>query len=141
MTTKEWLNRGWELNDEINTLLSEQRQAFESACGVTACMGGERVQASQSNTSEKKFINYIKYSNMIDEYIDKLYGIKCEILNAIKMVEDNKSRLILLKHYIQFKHWDDMADELNYSMQHLFKLHGKALLEVSCFITSKDESK
>lgn len=119
------------MNDEINALLAEQRQAFESACSITPCIGGERVQSSQGNSSENKMLNYIKYSEMIDDYIDKLYAIKCEILQAIRAVEKSSYRTILILRYIRFMDWGEIASTMNYSERQITNLHGQALAKVS----------
>lgn len=131
MTTKEWLNRGWKLNEEINALLTEQRQAFNIATSTTPKLSADKVQTSQSNSAESKFINYAEYSKMIDERIDELYAIKQEILQVINTVENSTYRTLLIERYIQFKTWEQIAVDMNYCWRQIMRLHGKALCKVS----------
>lgn len=130
MSAKQWLSRGWKLNEEINTLLEEKERAFADACSTTAASSGERVQSSSGNSSERKFIHYADYSKLIDERIDQLYAIKQEISDAIYKVESSTYRTLLVKRYIQFKTWETIADEMNYDVRWIHRLHGRALNKV-----------
>ena len=132
MTTKEWLMRGWEINKEINTLLEEKERAFAFACSVTAPTDHERVTTTRRNTSEDKFVRYSNedYEKEIDRRIDEMYQIKLEILSAIELVNDSTLRKLLIKRYLQFKTWEQIAVEMNYSYMHITRLHGKALQEI-----------
>lgn len=124
--------RGWEINTEINTLLEEKEKAFSQACSVTAPTDRERVTTTRRNTSEEKFVRYSNedYEKEIDRRIDELYQIKLEILSAIGTVNDSTLRKLLVKRYLQFKTWEQIAVEMNYSYMHVTRLHGKALQEV-----------
>lgn len=48
-------------------------------------------------------------------------------LNAINDIDDLYSRNILTLKYINGKNWVQIAEHLNYSEQHIFKLHNVAL--------------
>lgn len=130
MTTKEWLNRGYKLDKEINALLKEQSAALTRATGSTCGTNAERVQTSRRNTTEDRFINYASYSELIDNRIDELYAIKQEILSAINKVDDAVLRKILLKRYINSEGWEKIAVDIGYSLRQTQRLHGKALLKV-----------
>lgn len=128
MTTKDWLMRAWNLDKEINQLLATKAEAYGRATGTTASTEGERVQTSRNNSSESKFVSYTEYSAMIDKRIDELYDIKQEILSAINQVQDSSLRTLLIARYINFKTWERIAVEMNYSYVHLVhNLHPKAL--------------
>ena len=117
MTTKEWLMRGWEINKEINALLEEKERAFSRACSVTAPTDREHVTTTRRNTFEEKTVRYADYEKKIDRRID-------ELLN------DCTLRKLLIKRYLQFKTWEQIAVEMNYSYMHITRLHGKALQKV-----------
>lgn len=132
MTTKEWLNRGHKLDNEINALLKEQHEAFTKATGFNYNADGEKVQTSKRNTSEDRFINYASYSELIDSRIDELYAIKQEILSVINKVDDSVLRTLLVEKYINFHTWEQISCDMNYSYVHVVhNLHPKALDEIS----------
>lgn len=131
MTAKRWLNRGYRINEEIDELMREQKQALLQATS-TALGGGEKVQSSNENTVERRFVNYAAYSETIDKRIDELYSIKNEILAAINEVEDNTLRRLLILRYIKFYTWEEIAEKMNYSYVHVVhNLHPKALKRVN----------
>lgn len=132
MTAKQWLNRGYRINEEINELIKEQKQALLQATSTALCGGeGEKVQSSNGNTTEMRFVNYAAYSETIDKRIDELYAVKNEILTAINSVDDNTLRELLILRYVSFNRWDEIADKMNYSERRIYDLHGRALEHVS----------
>ena len=137
MTSKEWLNRGYKLDKEINALLKEQSAALTRATGSTCGTNAERVQTSRRNTTEDRFINYASYSELIDNRIDELYAIKQEILSAISKVNDAVLRTLLIEKYVNFHTWEQIACNMNYSYVHVVhNLHPKALNAISKIVNS-----
>ena len=137
MTTKEWLNRGYKLDKEINALLKEQSAALTRATGSTCGTSAERVQTSRMNITEDRFINYASYSELIDNRIDELYAIKQEILSAINKVDDAVLRTLLIEKYVNFHTWEQIACNMNYSYVHVVhNLHPKALNAISKIVNS-----
>lgn len=140
MTVKDWLNRGYNLDREINALIREQERSLTMATKVTSVPSGNRVQTTKTNSSETRFVNYAAYSEMIDARIDKLYAIKQEILTAINSVNDTVLRQLLLYRYIEFMRWDDIAITMNYTdRRQMSRLHNKALKKVGEFIHSSPD--
>ena len=137
MTTKEWLSRAWNIDVEINELLKEQKQAFESVTGAVPAANGERVQSSGGNTYENRLINYAAYSEKIDARIDELYAVKQEIEAAIGQVDDSTLRAILIMRYLRFYTFEEIAVKMHYSYVHIVHtLHPRALSAVSKFVNS-----
>ncbi|MGN0106268.1 MAG: DUF1492 domain-containing protein [Hominilimicola sp.] len=137
MTTKEWLNRGYKLDKEINALLKEQSAALTRATGSTCGTNAEKVQTSRRNTTEDRYINYASYSELIDNRIDELYAIKQEILSAINKVDDAVLRTLLIEKYVNFHTWEQIACDMNYSYVHVVhNLHPKALNAISKIVNS-----
>lgn len=135
MTTKEWLNRGWQQDKYINSLLAEKEEALTRATSVTVSAEGERVQNSSGNSTERKMLKYAEYSELIDKQVDRLVDIKSEIIKAINRVEDNILRTLLIDRYIRFMKWEQIAVDLNYSYEWTVKrLHPKALEKIKEFI-------
>ena len=48
-------------------------------------------------------------------------------MNLIDKIEDADCVDVLYKRYFQFKKWEQIAVEKNYSYQGICKIHGKAL--------------
>ncbi len=137
MTAKEWLNRGWKLNNEINQLLEAKRKAFELATKAATGTAEERVQTTKTNTSENRMIRLADYDIEIDRQIDKLVAIKHEILTAISAVEDPTCRALLVARYINFKTWEDIAEDIDKSERWVrTNIHQRALKKMESVIHS-----
>lgn len=124
---KKWLSRAKKADEEINALISEQARALTNATSTTAYSGSEKVQTSNVNTSESKFVSYAAYSELIDERIDRLYEIKKEILERVNKLDDATLRAILIFRYLNFERWETIAGIMNYSYKQVCRLHSKAL--------------
>lgn len=54
---------------------------------------------------------------------------KCtEITNKIERLENEDEKDVLLYRYIKLMRWEDIAVKLGYSLQHIHKIHSKALI-------------
>lgn len=128
---KRWLNRARGLDTEIRALMLERDKLFNRATNAVNITDGERVQASQRNTSEECYIAYAEYERIIEERLKELYDVKSEIVQAISEIENNVFRQLLTLRYISFYTWERIAEEMNYSYVHVVnRLHKKALLEI-----------
>ena len=77
---------------------------------------------------------------VIAEMVDteKLYEearVKCQnklndILFLISCVDDYQERIVLEYRYIHYYGWVDIAIRLDFSVQNVYKIHGKALLDL-----------
>lgn len=128
MQIKEWLNRGWKITAEIKELEQEREKAFAQATGTTVSTEGERVQGGPlGNASEEKMVRYSEYSQKLDEAIERLDKVKAEILEAIETLEKSTYRTVLIKRYLRFQKWEQIALDMNYSYMQITRIHGKAL--------------
>lgn len=124
---KEWLNRARFIDNEVNSLMREQRRAFELATSTTGTWSEDKIQSSTGNTTEKNMVKYAEYTEMIDSRIDELTAVKREILDKIGEVEDHLLRSLLINRYINCMTWEQIAVEMNYGYRQILRLHGKAL--------------
>lgn len=134
MTAKQWLERGRNLNNEIETLLTAQQRALELACKTSSGSTDDKVQTSRRNTSEERFISYADYERLINEKIDKLYQVQREITDAIYRVDNSTLRTLLVERYINFNTWEQIAVNMNYNYRWILRLHGRALQAIESHI-------
>ena len=138
---KAWLNRAKRIDDEVNALIKEQEKALIRATSAGNAFGNERVQATKKNVSEGRFIAYAEYSRVIDERIDELYAVKCEILNTIRLVDSSTLRTLLELRYLCFDTWESIADKMGYSYVHIVhNLHPQALKKIKELIEFNTDS-
>lgn len=127
MTIVEWLNRGRNMDKEIKALQRAQQQAYDRATSAVSDSAAEKVQTSPRNNTENSFITYASYSEKIDKRIEELTAIQQEIFEAIKALDDTTLRTILTEKYINFRTFEQIAADLEYSSVHISRLHKKAI--------------
>ena len=68
---------------------------------------------------------------LIDQQTDRLIDIRTEITKAIFALESSTLRTLLLKRYLEFKPWEQIAEEMGYDADHVRKkLHSAALTKI-----------
>lgn len=139
MDTKEWLSRGWKLNDEIKTLEDECEEARSIVSRVTTLLSPDKVQTSMVSY-DQKLVTYLEYKMTLEKAIFKLLEVKNEIEQTIQQLEDSTYRNILRLRYIRFMTWEQIALEVCYSYRQTCRLHGEALGEINHVIESHNQA-
>lgn len=151
MSTEDWLGMPERIDNVQHVQLSaeelklyeefEKEKYLEFMQGAVPAAKGERVQTTPQNGSEDRFIAYAEYSRIIDERIDELYAVKCEIFKAISRIEDGTLRTLLELRYLSFKTWEEIAVEMSYSYVHVVhNLHPQALKKIKELIEFNTDS-
>ena len=83
-------------------------------------------------------IKIIELEESIKNDIEKLVDLKSEIMAVIKAVPNVEYQTLLEKRYLCFITWEQIAVDMNYSMQHIHRMHSNALKEI--VVPNKDES-
>ena len=131
MTAKEWLQRGWKLDKEINALLSLRAEARRRALSISPSYKGDVVQ---STANPHRFDRLVELESLIDARVDKLTGIRAEILTAIAQVPDARYRTLLIERYTEFKTWEQIAVDMGYSFRQITRMHGEGIREIGAII-------
>ncbi len=113
MAAKEWLERGFKLNIEIKQL----NEAKELAKKMNECCGGNVP-------------NYREYSKMLFVRIDRLLNISREIAEVISKLDNAVYRTMLTARYINFKTWEEIAEDMEMDLRWIYRLRKKAVDEV-----------
>lgn len=124
MNAKSWLNRGRNIDREINVLLAAKEEARDRLTHITQSYDGDCAQMTKD---PHKFDRIVELDNMIDQRIDDLYEVKKEIMAMVAKLDDSRHRQILEARYVSGWTWERIAVEINYSYQQTLRLHGYAL--------------
>lgn len=130
MTAKEYLNQAYRLDQRINSKLEQVMSLRDLTTKATATMsdmpGGSRNVYKMQDIIGK----IIDLENEINADIDQLVDLKREMVSAIKAVEDPEYQTLLELRYLCFKTWEQIAIEMDYSIQHIYRLRDKALTQI-----------
>ena len=126
---KDFLNQISRLDALINRLLNTVATERSRLTSIGCELKQDKVQTSgPKNTLEETITKIIDLEAKINARIDELVSMKQEAFTMINRIPDLDQQNILIGRYIQLKKWEDISEELNYSMQWVFELHGKGLL-------------
>ena len=108
--------------------LIEQRQWKDIALGVTAAMGGERVQSSGSQSKMADAIaKCVDMESEIDRLIDQLIDTKKEVISTIEKIENPTEYNVLHMRYVQLLSLQDIAESYGREYGWVTTTHGRAL--------------
>jgi DNA-directed RNA polymerase specialized sigma subunit len=94
---------------------------------TSVLMGIPRKPSRNAHPTETIIAKMIDLEDEINNDIDALVDLKTEIVRLIKKVEDSELQTVLELRYLCFKTWKQISDEMGYSEQHIYRLHGRAL--------------
>lgn len=138
MTAKEYLQQAEKLDLLIQNKLAEKRQWLEVALGITAHLGGERVQTSGSKSKMAEAVEKcIDVEREISALIDRLIDTKSEIVTVIELVENPTEYDVLHKRYIQKMSLLQIADRYGKEYSWATTTHGRALKSVQEILDKK----
>lgn len=132
MKAKEYLQKLQRLDTVINQKIEELGNLRLMSTGVNGIdYSKERVQSSCSG--DAPFVKMIgrmidleaEINREIDTYVDE----KHKIINEIQGLQTVNHISLLYKRYVEFKKFETIAVEMNFTYQYTIELHGYALAE------------
>lgn len=95
------------------------------------------VQESLRNTTEDRIARYIDIQDEVNEMIDCLLDSKAKLLKEINRMDDGIHKTILIRRYVMNQSWEEIAELLSYTKQHITRLHGTALQQFYSYNAKK----
>ena len=139
MTAKEFLNQAYLLDQRIKSKSEQIQSLNELATSCTATMTGMPHNPNRSTSRmADAVIKIIDLQEEINRDIDKLVELKREIMEVIRAVPNAEYQTVLEKRYLCFSAWEQIAVDMNYSIQHIHRMHSAALNEIT--VPHDDES-
>ncbi len=132
MKAKEYLQQLPVLDMKINLKLKELEALKVKLIGVGGVdYSNDRVQTSPQNAANFTEIlhNIECLENEINTDIDKLVNKRHCIINQINELQNVQYIEILYKRYVEYKDLKKIAKEMEYSYQHIRRLHISSLKE------------
>ena len=140
MTAKEYLSQARFLDDRINSKIQQISSLNELATKCTATISDMPHSPNiAGSTMADAVCKIVDLQEEINKDIDRLVDLKREIMGVIKSVPNVEYQTILEKRYLCFISWEQIAVDMNYSMQHIHRMHSSALKEIT--VPKQDESK
>ena len=131
MTAKEYLSQAYRLDQRIDAKIAQVASLNDLATKCTATLTGmPRNPNRGSSTMADAVCKIIDLQQEINEDIDRLVDLKREIVAVIKAVENTEYQILLEKRYLSFQTWEQIAVDMGYSIQHIYRIREKAYTSV-----------
>lgn len=131
MTAKEYLNQAFIVDVGIGSKLDQLDRLNALAMKATTTFSEVPLSGTPDpHRREDIIIKIIELEDRIRDEMRRLVDLKSEIMTSISSVEDPEQRCVLEKRYLEFKKWEDIAEEMNRSLRSIYRLHGEALKNV-----------
>lgn len=129
MTTKEYLNRAYELNKKINknkVIINNLKSAAES---TSSNFNQERVQTSAPTGSRMSALEdmAIDIENVVKEQEERLEVIRNEITSMINTVDDYEAKLVLKLRYLDYNSWEQIQSIMFSSRSSVFRAYHRGI--------------
>lgn len=138
MDAKSYLRQVEKLDKQISNKLVEREQWRDIALGITASIGGERVQASGSQQKmADAVVKCVDMEEEINALVDNLIEVKKDVIATIEQLDSPTEYDILHKRYIQFLPLQEIADRYGREYTTITTTHGRALKNVQRIIEKR----
>ena len=128
MTAREFLNQAYKLDQRINSKLEQISVLNDLALKVTGVITGMPHSPNPGSSRVADAVDkIIDLQAEINRDVDSLVDIKREITHVIKAVDNTDCRLLLEMRYLCYRSWEQIAVDMNYSIDNVFRVHRKAL--------------
>lgn len=128
MTARQYLGQAYRLDQRIKSKLIQLSLLRDNAMNITANLKEVTVQTPHDNTKmENTILKIMQQEKEINDEVDRLIVLKSEIRRAIGKVPNVEYQLLLELRYLCFQSWEEIAVEMDYSIDYVFKVHRKAL--------------
>lgn len=114
MDVKEYLKQAYYRNMVINDNMQELNRLEELSL---KCQGFYNPETLDKIERLKAQIN-----SEIDGYVDE----KKDIRDKINLLSDGKEKAVIIKRYLMFKSWEQIAEEMGYTVSWVHEIHKKA---------------
>ena len=130
MTTKQYLNQIDRINRMVNNKLAEIYQLKTMVCSISVSANEDKVQSSSGKDKLGSAVAKIvdlenEINNAIDVYVEK----KDRIVSQIDSIKDIMEYQVLFSRYIERKTFEQIAEDNDYSVRQILRIHGNALVE------------
>lgn len=131
MTAKEYLSQAYRLDKRIDSKIEQLKSLNLLATKCTSTLSDMPKSQSISNSRlEDTAVKIVDLQEEINRDIDSLVDLKRDIVRTIKSVQNPEYQIILELRYLCFKTWEEIAVQMNCSIDNVFKIRKNALKSV-----------
>lgn len=124
MTTKEWLNRGFDTWKRLRV----KQIHLETLGNVVSRYEAREIETYHNgNSSESTFIAWSETKKEVERLEATLYRIDKETDAALSLLNNPDEYAILYLRYVGRLKWEEIEKTMNFSHQHVFRIHNEGV--------------
>ena len=132
IATKNYLMRAYRIDQRIANKMDQIAKLHDLATRATVTYSDmPRNHNNYGSQMEDAIASIMELETEINKDMLELVEIKRRIMASIKAVTDPELQLLLELRYLNYVSWEQIALQLNFSIDNVFKLHKKALDQVT----------
>ena len=131
---------------EAKAYLMQYRESMARAHEITEHLGELKAEAVRLRDHEGQRVELdaavARYVDACDESareLDRLAALRAEIVGTVDAVPERRLRQLLREIYINGKRIVQIAADRDQSYEHICRLHGQALLELSAVMPKNEK--
>lgn len=122
MKAKEYLSQAYRLDQRIDAKIEQVMSLRNLAAKATSTLSDAMPSGTRNiHRMEDIIIKIIDFENEINADIDRLVDLKREIMRVIKALPNPEYQTLLELRYLCFKPWEQIAVEMGYSIDNVYK--------------------
>jgi hypothetical protein len=134
--TKAYLSRAYRIDQRISSKLEQVLSLRELTERTSAVLSDMPTKAIKNpHRKEDIIVDMMELESEISADISMLLALKREVMILIKRVESPECQTLLELRYLCFKTWEQIAVEMDYGIDNVFRLHRRALEIVTHLIS------
>ena len=138
MTAKQYLRQLSKIEFNIRLLSEEVEERRTRLTSTAAPILGDKVQSSPRGDAFTAAMAALADKDLQRQQMIWVYEqLRDEITDRILGMEDSAQAQVLYERYVKRKRWDVIAEEMHYTVQRIFQIHGNAL--VAFYVKYLDE--
>ena len=138
MTAKQYLRQLSKIEFNIRLLSEEVEERRTRLTSTAAPVLGDKVQSSPRGDAFAAAMAALADKDLQRQQMIWVYEqLRDEITDRILGMEDSVQAQVLYERYVKRKRWDVIAEEMHYTVQRIFQIHGNAL--VAFYVKYLDE--
>jgi DNA-directed RNA polymerase specialized sigma subunit len=132
---KDFMSQALHIDQRINNNIEQIHALRELAGKASATLSDVKVSGTRNiSRMEDAIVRMVDLESDINEDVARLVSLKQDIVSVVKRVENPIYQTLLSLRYLCFKTWEQTAEAMNYSVQHVHRIHGGALEAVETIL-------
>lgn len=125
-----WLNRAFHAEKNAKAWMAKLERDRSLAERISRSTSGTGTGGAQGNTTEDCLIRLAETQEGVQQALRELAGIREEIAAVIRGVDDLDEQTILVRHFLAYEKFDQIAERMSYSESTVYRIYRSALCNV-----------